>query len=203
MTRTLVAALALFIIATSSHALVLCTSSRGTETIRIRNVCSKNELQLDPVALGLQGPKGDPGINPIPCASQIGNEVYFEECNVNIRNGSGATDGVLNGLGNLVIGYNEDLNNHSVRTGSHNIVVGSNHSYSSFGGLVSGAWNTVSGPASSVIGGYQNIASGCASSITGGNGNLAQGCYSSVSGGHERSVYETSNWAAGNLFEPN
>jgi hypothetical protein len=35
--------------------------------------------------------------------------VYFDGCNVNIRSGSGATDGTLNGLGNLVVGYNEKV----------------------------------------------------------------------------------------------
>ena len=44
----------------------------------------------------------------LPCASQVGNDVYFEGCNVHVLSGSGATDGAINGLGNLVVGYNED-----------------------------------------------------------------------------------------------
>jgi hypothetical protein len=43
----------------------------------------------------------------LPCARQTGNDVYFDGCNVHVRSGSGATDGQINGLGNLIIGYNK------------------------------------------------------------------------------------------------
>lgn len=43
----------------------------------------------------------------LPCARQEGDEVIFEACNVNVRSGSGETNGTPNGLGNLVVGYNE------------------------------------------------------------------------------------------------
>ena len=43
----------------------------------------------------------------LPCASQVGSEVYFTGCNVNVRSGSGHTQAPPNGLGNLVVGYNE------------------------------------------------------------------------------------------------
>src|SRR5262245_29284569 len=39
-------------------------------------------------------------------------------------NGLGATD-TENGLGNIIVGYNEERDIHNVRTGSHNVVVGS------------------------------------------------------------------------------
>jgi hypothetical protein len=38
------------------EAAVLCTAKSGEGTIRIREACRKNEIQLDPVALGLKGP---------------------------------------------------------------------------------------------------------------------------------------------------
>src|SRR5205807_1257654 len=63
----------------------------------------------------------------LPCASQIGNDVYFTGCNVNIRSGSGSTDGPTNGLGNLIVGYNEFPSSVVTRSGSHNIVVGEDH----------------------------------------------------------------------------
>ena len=55
--------------------------------------------------------------------------------NLQIVSGAGATDGPVNGLGNLIVGYNEDeaanscgpggcVNRPAVRTGSHNLVVG-------------------------------------------------------------------------------
>src|SRR5205807_10532964 len=73
--------------------------------------------------------------------------------NLQIVDGTGTTDGAPNGLGNLIIGYNEDAASPLTRTGSHNLVVGVGNSYSSYGGIVAGASNTVSGPYASVTGG--------------------------------------------------
>ena len=87
--------------------------------------------------------------------------ITFSGVNVHIVNGTGATDGTVNGLGNLIVGYNElrgDIGDD--RTGSHNVVVGTINSYSSAGGLVVGFSNTISGPYSSVSGGGANTASG-------------------------------------------
>jgi len=42
------------------HADVLCTRPGGG-TVRVRVACQSNEVQLDPVALGLQGPAGSQG----------------------------------------------------------------------------------------------------------------------------------------------
>src|SRR5262245_38588527 len=42
------------------------------------------------------------------CMSKTDNDVYFTGCNVHIVSGSGSTEGAVNGLGNLIIGYNED-----------------------------------------------------------------------------------------------
>ena len=94
-----------------------------------------------------------------------GPHIIFEGANVHVRSGSGATDdsGVLTGLGNLVVGYNEDASlpgeQPENRTGSHNLVVGSEHTYSSYGGFVAGLNNNVSGPSASVSGGGNNTAS--------------------------------------------
>jgi hypothetical protein len=56
----------------------------------------------------------------------VGNEAQFTGCNVVIRNGTGDTGSVQNGLGNLVIGYNNDDPKTGVaqRTGSHNLIIG-------------------------------------------------------------------------------
>src|SRR5437867_539899 len=47
--------------ATVAHGAVLCTSHTGSGTVRVRVACKATETQLDPVALGLQGPPGQPG----------------------------------------------------------------------------------------------------------------------------------------------
>jgi hypothetical protein len=150
--------------------------------------------------------------------------------NLHIVNGLGST-GTTNGMGNLIVGYNEIGPQPFPRSGSHNVVVGSNHGWESFGGLVagqgnliSGAYasvsggsdNTASGDWSSVSGGAQNTAGGTWSSVSAGSGNTAAGDYTSVSGGTNntaggnwssvgggalRSAPNLYNWAAGGLLQ--
>lgn len=125
-------------------------------------------------------------------ATRIGDDIFLDGVNLHIRNGLGRTDGdtgsgpVVNGLGNLIVGYDEVRTAASDKTGSHNLVIGSEHNYPSFGGLVSGFHNTVSGAYTSVNGGLFNTASGVVASVSGGFG---------------RSVSVLNNWAAGSLFE--
>lgn len=114
----------------------------------------------------------------------INETVRFTGVNVQVVSGSGATDGTINGLGNLVVGYDENnWSSTSLKTGAHNLVVGAGHSYESFGGFVAGFENTLRGEFSSVSGGLWSVASGLFSSVSGGSGNEASGNYSSVSGG--------------------
>jgi len=103
-------------------------------------------------------------------------------CNLQIVNGLDDTD-TTNGVGNLIVGYQELRGAGDDRTGSHNVVVGALHTYSSYGGLVVGSENTISGIYSSVIAGERNVASGGLSSVTAGAGNTASANTSSVSGG--------------------
>jgi hypothetical protein len=168
----------------------------------------------------------------LSCLRREGNEVIFEGCNIHIRSGAGTTAAAVNGLGNLIIGYNEESPPGTEnRTGSHNLVVGSGHTYSSYGGIVAGDNNVISGQNASVTGGSHNVASGSRSSISGGqfnsatsafasvsggrinlangqwasvsggDGNSASGSSSSVSGGQSRSVSNVSDWRAGNLLQ--
>lgn len=112
-----------------------------------------------------------------------GDDVVFENVNVHIRDGSGDTDGSVNGKGNLIVGYNEDDFGAATRTGSHNLIVGPEHSYTSYGGFVTGIYNTISGDYASVSGGSSNTASGSISTVSGGSSNTASGSTSAVSGG--------------------
>jgi hypothetical protein len=113
------------------------------------------------------------------------NEVVITGANLRIVNGLGSTNST-NDLGNLIVGYNESrviFGGTDDRTGSHNVVVGEFLNFSSFGGLVVGHNNEVSGEFSSVSGGEFNTASGVRSSVSGGSGNTANGFAASVSGG--------------------
>lgn len=68
-------------------------------------------------------------------------------------------------------------------SGSHNIVVGTGHTATSFAGLVAGAGNRVTGPGASVTGGTGNAALGVSAAVCGGFGNTASGPVASVTGG--------------------
>jgi len=116
--------------------------------------------------------------------TRAGNDITFSGVNVHVVNGTGTTNGAVNGLGNLIVGYNELRGTGDDRTGSHNIVVGVRQNYSSYGGLVSGDLNTISGVYASVSGGYGNTASGNYASVSGGLSNTASGFSASVSGGY-------------------
>jgi len=109
--------------------------------------------------------------------------VIITGANLHIRSGAGEY-GEANGLGNLVVGYNEAATADTTkRNGSHNLVVGPEHEYPSLGGLVAGLANKVFGQYSTVTGGYDHLAEGYLSSISGGYRNEAPGEYASVSGG--------------------
>ena len=60
-----------------------------------------------------------------------GDDITFEAVNVRIVSGSGDTNGEVNGLGNLIVGYDEPRQSGSDKTGSHNIVVGTRNNCSS------------------------------------------------------------------------
>jgi hypothetical protein len=181
--------------------------------------------------------------------SREDNEVFLTGANLHIVNGLGRTDcgsaeepipDCPNGLGNLIVGYNElrpppgpgaAQADENVRTGSHNVVVGQQHNFSRFGGIVVGFRNEISGDFASVSGGNDNTASGIfasvsggkrntasaegaavsggvnntasgdSASVSGGNLNTASGEASSVSGGLNRTAEGDFDWVAGTLVE--
>jgi hypothetical protein len=142
------------------------------------------------------------------------NEVVITGANLRIVNGLGATD-TTNGLGNLIVGYNEPrdpLFGETIRTGSHNVVVGQEHNFSRFASLVVGLRNDISGAWSSAIGGQFNIAStdmavvsgginntasGAAATVSGGESNTASGFFAVVSGGLNNTASSTSATVSG------
>jgi hypothetical protein len=132
-----------------------------------------------------------------------GSELIFSGMNINVVSGSGATDAAPNGLGNLTIGYNEkDMSNQesiklNAKGGSHNLIIGKGQSYTSYGGFVAGASNSVSAPYATVTGGFNNSADGSYASVDGGQLNVASGDYATVSGGLARKAEGNNNWSAG------
>ncbi len=116
--------------------------------------------------------------------------------NVRLVNGLGATSAV-NGLGNLIIGYNEMDGGSGLRTGSHNLIGGTRNSYSSWGGFVFGDANEISGPLCTISGGFKNRATGGADAVCGGFDNLANGFESVVGGGRQNTASGQRSWVAG------
>ncbi len=105
--------------------------------------------------------------------------IRISGANLQIVNGLESTN-TLNGTGNLIVGYNTGVARSSCsdgrygadapetckkrgytysnihRSGSHNIVTGSNNNYSQYGGLVAGVKNTINSRFASVTGGGGN-----------------------------------------------
>jgi hypothetical protein len=106
----------------------------------------------------------------------------FDGVNVQIVNGTGQTY-VKNGLGNLIVGYNRDVDEPNDRTGSHNLVLGDLHTYSASGSFMGGFDNTTSANRSSVLGGRDNFAIGEYAVVSGGTHGVASGEGAAVSGG--------------------
>jgi hypothetical protein len=139
-------------------------------------------------------------VDPNPINGVAGPNILFTGANVHIRNGMGQTD-TTNGLGNLIVGYNEAAASEDLeRFGSHNAVIGPLHRFISFGGLVAGSQNAILAPGNFVAG-KSNMAYAIFSSIAGGEMNSALGTASSVSGGFFRAAGGDHDWAAGGLFQ--
>ena len=182
---------------------------------------------------GPAGPEGPPGVcdeaelqalkdriseleDLLSHFSKSGNEIYITGANLHVVNGTESTSSI-NGLGNVIIGYNEVRGDGTdIRSGSHMLVVGTKNNYSSFGGIVTGEYNTSSGwynfvtgrgntaseDYASVNGGEGNTASADFSTVNGGLWNTASGNFSTVSGGQLTTCSDWYSWCAGGLHWP-
>jgi hypothetical protein len=119
--------------------------------------------------------------------------IQFSGVNLQIINGEGKTS-LNNGEGNLVMGYDESP---GTQTGSHDLILGTSQSYTSYGGILAGESNKISSPFASVTGGEFNTASGEGASISGGRNSEASGVTASVSGGSTNKASELSASVSG------
>lgn len=159
-----------------------------------------SRAEVDALIAGLQ--KQIAGLQAkLKYVSVQGTEMHITGANLHVENGSGTTAGEPNGLGNVIIGYNEARDTDSRRTGSHNLVIGDRHNYSSYGGMVAGYENDIAAPHACVSGGTKNQALGEYTSITGGRENVAKGKHSVISGGIKIKTFGEDDWAAGGLFQ--
>lgn len=133
---------------------------------------------------------------------------------VNLQVVSAGVPYQTNGLGNLIIGFNNVTNprefcsegqySDSVncignlhtwganqRSGSHNLIVGNGNSYTNVGSIIAGLWNINTGVYNSVLGGTDNMTIGNQSAILGGSRNESFGSSSTVSGGDTNATFGT------------
>jgi hypothetical protein len=118
--------------------------------------------------------------------------------NVQIDNGTGNTFSTMNGLGNLFIGYDDGPGS---QTGSHNLVLGFNQSFTSYGSVIGGFLNTVTSPSAGVfgvsntVGSRGSLVAGGSNTLTGdgdvvfGSSNSTDGVVTSVLGGQNNTVH--------------
>ena len=121
--------------------------------------------------------------------------VAFVGANLFVQSGSGSTTGAVNGLGNLIVGYNEAYTGGAaIRTGSHNFVLGTEQRYSGYGAIIAGYQNYSSAAFASVLGGSTNTASGVGAVVVGGEDNMASGTNGAVLGGYRATA--SGSWSA-------
>ena len=136
---------------------------------------------------------------PVAEHSSFGQDTWnLSGLNVRLDNGAGTTYGASNGLGNLILGYNESEGGHrdaegnfmdgEVRVGSHNLVVGAGHTYGSNGSLLGGYNNSLFGQGSAILSGQASLVTGTWSAILGGLDNRATATNTCISGGHSNTA---------------
>lgn len=124
--------------------------------------------------------------------------IKFHGINLQIVNDEGKTT-TVNGEGNLVVGYDE-IAERDKQTGSHDLIVGNEQTYTSYAGIVAGRNNTISAPGATVTGGYGNTASSYFASVTGGSGNTADGQETWVGGGSKNLAEGSWSTVSGGLL---
>lgn len=100
--------------------------------------------------------------------------IVVEGVNIHLRNGLGGTN-TDNGLGNLVLGYNESRADpaDNIRTGSHIVVTGREQNYEGSAGFLGGYQNTLNADYGSILSGFSNENYGLGSAVVGGLFNIA------------------------------
>jgi len=146
--------------------------------------------------------------------------VLFTGTNLQVINGVSQT--TPNGLGNIIVGYNQlnqainievcsyglysnrsecesngQIWSYSHKTGSHNMIGGAYNNYSQTGGLVFGRRNFITSYEATVSGGIRNVSSGFYSSVSGGFNNTASDFSSNVSGGQFNTASDFSSSVSG------
>lgn len=120
--------------------------------------------------------------------------ILFKGVNVQIVNGVGTMQST-NGRGNLIVGYQVE-NPLIQRTGSHNLIVGEDHTYASYGGIASGEANQLLGPNSTALGGFVNVVRGERCAVVGGTQNEVDGIDNTIIAGDQSFIGSSASRSA-------
>jgi hypothetical protein len=113
--------------------------------------------------------------------------IQFSGVNVQVVSGSDSTSAAVNGEGNIVIGYDENAGAHE-QTGSNNLILGEEQTFTSYAGIVGGDHNVLTAPFAAILSGRENEVSAESASIAGGRLNSASAEYATVTGGRANSA---------------
>jgi hypothetical protein len=172
----------------------------------VEGVQGKEGTEGKPGEQGVRGEKGETGEAGLSVLSQPEQEtlksilpyvkyvvagvggkptIQISGANVQILDGEGSTE-ATNGAGNLIIGYDENPSAEP-QTGSHNLVLGPEQRYTSYGAIIGGRNNKALGPEDFVVG-VGNVARNEGASVSGGFENTASFAFSSIFGGKKLST---------------
>lgn len=144
-----------------------------------------------------------PGLGDYVSVDDSAHTVLVSGANLQVVNGTdNQTQG--NSLGNVVVGYNpvDSVEQYALRTGSHNLVVGSSHIFNGscniiggksnqtqgFYGIVTGEYNEFSGLGGGMIGGRYNVNSLNDGATLGGRDNTIDSDGGAIVGGRGNTV---------------
>lgn len=132
-----------------------------------------------------------PGLANYVTVDTDAGQVVFSGANVHINNGlSSSYD--TNGLGNLIVGFNEPSPNVELeRSGSHNLIMGATNDYTGASSIVTGQSNKMYGT-EGIVTGVNNVVTGIRSAVIGGNNNSAGGEMCVVIGGQSNDAIGSS-----------
>ena len=203
-------------VAVTDALMVLKQSTGAAIDLRCDNPSAASDADLEARVAALEA--------LLASAELVGDTIVFSGVNVQIVDGSGSTDGggteecrkdkdcpdnahctdfgrcVLgDGVGNLIIGYNE-ADADDLKIGSHTVIIGARHTYTGYGAIVAGEDNEVGEAAAGVTGGRGNAAVADYASVTGGIDNVAEGEKSVIAGGNSNTTFSEDSSILGGTF---
>lgn len=160
---------------------------RTVATLRADNVALSDRVgSLDGLLTGVSRGKDADGYETLTISGE----------NVQINDGSGS-ENTTDGLGNLIVGYDQDNLDSYARSGSNNLIVGDDSGWTSFGALLAGFDNRVGAEYGAITGGEGNQVTGNEASVSAGEDNTAQSAQSGIAGGVDNRTSGSADAIAG------